>query len=88
MLIDNKIKDHKSLGEWAKVYQIQFNSSNYVQKTWTHKCNIWPNSYCVKKKGGEDLGVWAAFKLNMSQQYYSFPLELKKSKVAFTKNDT
>lgn len=40
MLIDNKIKDHKSLGEWAKVYQIQFNSSNYVQKTWTHKCNI------------------------------------------------
>lgn len=42
----------------------------------------------LKKKKGKDLGVWAAFKLNMSQQYYSFPLELKKSKVAFTKNDT
>lgn len=53
MLIDNKIKDHKSLGERAKVYQIQFNSSNDVQKTWTHKCNIWPNSYCVKKKKKE-----------------------------------
>lgn len=52
---NNKIKDHKSLGEWAEVYQIQFNSSNYVQKTCTHKCNNWPNSYCVQKKKGKTL---------------------------------
>lgn len=52
---NNKIKDHKSLGERAEVYQIQFNSSNYVKKKLVHTSVIFDLTAIVFKKK-KDLG--------------------------------
>ena len=81
-----KIKNYKSLGDWAEVYQIWFNSLFYVQKI-EHTSVRFDLTAIVFKKKEKDIGVLAAFKLNMSQQYYSFPPKLKQSEVAFTKKN-
>lgn len=74
-----KIKDWKSSGDWAEVYQIQFNSPFYVQKIehTSVRFDLTAIVFFLKK----DIGVLAAFKLNMSQQYYSFPLKLSNLKL-------
>lgn len=64
---------------------LPFNSSFHVRKIEHTSVRFDLTAIVFKKK--KDIGVLAAFKLNMSQQYSSFPLKLKQSEVAFTKND-